>query len=134
MLVSMVATKRAAELVRNAAVTVWIPITETGFPNIPALAPLEKLCRMSSFNRSALGNYAIIGEGGSLLGAPDCRQYDYSKPLQPPMVDMMRRQLEDIVEARKLGRGFQALEQRAQEAMSHCADTAITSVLAMSGL
>ena len=64
MLVSMVENKRAAELIRNTAVPVWIPITETGFPNIPALGQLEKLCRMSSFNRTAFATYAIIGEGG----------------------------------------------------------------------
>src|SRR5688572_32195848 len=96
MLVSMVENTRLEEVLRTEAIPVWIPITEVGFPDIPSLAKLEQLCRMSSFNRTAFATYAVIAPDGRVLGFPDCREYDYSKPLHPAMMQILLRQLEAI--------------------------------------
>jgi peroxiredoxin len=136
MLVSVVENKRVAEMLRTQAVPVWIPVTEIGFPNVPGLAKMEEGYVRTSFNRTAFANYAVVAEGGRVLGVPDCREYDYTRPmsLQGSMVEMLGRQLDAVREARHAhGKGIQALEARAKETMSWCSDPAYVTLLAMAG-
>src|SRR5262245_45318956 len=136
MLVSMVENKRVALLVRAEAIPVWIQVTDVGFPDIPSLAMIKESFLGTSFNRTAFANYAVVGEGGRLLGTPDCRQYNYHDPLslQPTMTEMLGRQLEAIREARRTGgKALQSLEERAREVTKWCSDPAVVTVLAMAG-